>query len=102
MNPKPLFECHITIQPEDDASHIERIIESKGWSFSSIQNDPDLGKARFCYATRWFHTQDQAIGETIVMKDFLVSEQELSVVRMKVEQVVFDARLVAGAWRNMP
>lgn len=98
------FECHITIAPSNaDADNllvIKKIVEHRGWNFSMIQGDPDLGAGLRCYATRWFGDEDYAISVTHAIKDEFV-KKNLSVIRVKVEKVVHDARIVNGEWKEI-
>jgi hypothetical protein len=97
------FECHITIvdEPSIARTSVKKIVEELGgWKFSCIQGDPDLGAASFCYATRWFEDKQHAVTMTHMYKDQFVREG-LSVVRVKVEEVVHDSRMVNGEWKEI-
>jgi hypothetical protein len=99
------FECHITIVDslrlgDDHPSSVKRIVEKRGWKFSCIQGDPDFGTGSFCYATRWFDEEEQPVTMVHIFKDQFIKEG-LSVIRVKVERVVHDARLVNGEWKEM-
>jgi len=96
------FECHITIV-DDRAmalATVKRIVEDQKWKFSCITGDPDLGNTTFCYATRWFDEEQHAVTMTHMFKDRFVKEG-LSVVRLKVEKVVHDSRIVNGEWKEI-
>jgi hypothetical protein len=95
------FECHITVVPgiiKNDA--IKEIVEARGWKFSCIEGDPDLGAATYCYATRWFEEEQHAITMTHMFKDQFISDG-LFIIRAKVERVIQDCRLVAGVWKDV-
>jgi len=94
------FECHITINHDRPSSEIKRIVESFEWKFSCIEGDADLGNAMFCYATRWYEDRIFAIAMTHMFKDKFVGEG-LSVVRVKVEEVLHDSRIVNGQWKEI-
>jgi hypothetical protein len=79
---------------------IKRTIEERKWKFSQIAGDPDLGKATFCYGTRWFEDQDEAVNFTTTYKE-IFEMMHLSVVRVKVEQVIHDERLINGKWKQL-
>lgn len=99
MNKKN-FECHITIVPDRLKTTIREIVEARGWKFSCIEGDPDLGNSTFCYATRWFDEADHAVTMVHMFKDQFIKEG-LSVVRVKVEHIINDSRVVNGEWRRM-
>jgi hypothetical protein len=95
------FECHITITPGPlKLVDIQQIVQDQGWKFSCIQGDPDLGDSSFCYATRWFDDKQHAITTTHMFKDRF-EKLNLTIVRVKVEQVVHDSRIVNGQWKEI-
>src|SRR5690348_2491124 len=88
------YECHVTLL--GDPSTIKPCVERLRWRFSCIDGDPVLGDGIKCYATRHFHVRHGHSG--VQAQLFAAAEQlqawGLSVVRRKVELVVFDSRSV--------
>jgi hypothetical protein len=83
------FECHITMT--GDPLLIRPLVESVGWSFSCIQDDPQMGPGVFCYATQYFDSVDSAISETLATGETLADRGAL-VTRTKVEEIRYDSR----------
>ena len=98
-----VFECHITIADSLSHTHVnikQSVLDAK-WKFSCIDGDPLLGKQILYYATRWFEHRENAIIETNRQKDLFI-QHGLRVVRAKVEEVIYDARLIGGMWKEIP
>ncbi len=91
------FECHITIEiPADQQQHwiiegLKARVEAVGWSWSCIDGDPQLGERRRGYATHYYPDQDTAIEMTKAVGGVLAGKG-MNVVRMKVEEVIYDSR----------
>lgn len=92
------FECHITIQASaDEVEPLEKLIDTfPEWSFSRIAGDPVLGRSTFCYATAHFSRKELAMFQTVTMAALL--ESMFTVVRRKIEEVVWDSRKHQGVW----
>jgi hypothetical protein len=88
------FECHVTMT--GDPETIRPHVESRTWKFSCINGDPVLGAGVKCYATKLFNRRDGAefvVNELKHTADYL-TERGCTVIRRKVEQVIFDDRSV--------
>jgi hypothetical protein len=88
------YECHITIEPLNrDMDFIEGCVTSAKWRYSKIDGDPDLGIGTRCYATQLYHHKDTAIALTCMMAEYFQG-LGFTVIRSKVEQVIFDTNNV--------
>lgn len=89
------YECHITIlevmENLNTVSAIVRDVCRLGWSHSCIAGDPQLGEGTRHYATHYFADKAEAILETLETVKKLEGMSH-SVVRYKVEEVIFDSR----------
>jgi hypothetical protein len=78
-----------------DPKKISPHVNSVGWTFSSIDGDPDLGRGVKCYATRQFNSKLE-VNEVIFLlnhtADILI-EYGCEVLRKKIELVIYDERL---------
>ncbi len=86
------YECHVTLLGDPHA--IRPYVEAMKWKFSCIDGDPVLGDGIKCYATRHFHA---GLGQDHVLAQLLdtaasLAELGLSVLRRKVELVLYDDR----------
>lgn len=86
------YEAHITLL--DDRSLVRQAVETigNGWTFSCIDGDPVLGDKVHCYATNHF---DDASLAKLLTRDMAVtmSRWGVRVIRMKVEQIIWDVRV---------
>lgn len=97
------MECHVTVKcAASEVQHLQDLIESAGWSFSQITNDPLLGAHTFCYATNHYETLAHAIQYTLAMSEAL-QIAEFRVLRRKVEQIMMDERyhFEQEVWRTV-
>lgn len=88
------YECHITMcgNREEIKAKVKGCIE--GWKFSAIDGDPVLGAGVLCYATRHYNsrTKRDRVIEMMGMVSAVLREAGLTVIRQKVELVVFDTK----------
>lgn len=89
------YEVHITMDHVPDKLSLQVFLNSYNWSYSAIDGDPLLGPKVFHYATKHY---DPAVHDVIYVLQRteslieLLKQQGCSVVRHKVELVVFDSR----------
>ena len=92
-------EAHITIDPAMNSSlsksDLRCFVETNGWTFSSIENDPIYGDKIFYYATMTWKT----VAETCIRKEierFLNSARlnypRVYIKRAKAEVTIYDSR----------
>lgn len=87
---KEYYECHITLEPHPE---LEKSLPMP-WKFSQIDGDPVLGKKVLAYATRYYstaETKEFVIGDMAEIASILTSKG-FTVVRQKVELVVYDTK----------
>ena len=98
---KQYYECHITINSDGsgcegaEGDYYCKLVEDNGWIYSEINGDPDLGKGVKCYATRQFNVTKfgfDLVLESLTNMSFLLQENDVPVVREKVELVMYDKR----------
>lgn len=86
------FECHVTLL--GDPAVIRQEVERWKWKFSCIDGDATLGDGVKCYATMHYNARlDTALvrGNLFTIAQAL-EEAGLTVLRRKVELVIFDDR----------
>jgi hypothetical protein len=87
------YELHITMERTERGSS-QVAVEKRGWKFSCIAGDPDLGLGEREYAT-WHESSGH---EFIDVRDFLNAsanafrELGFKVVRRKIELVMYDTK----------
>jgi hypothetical protein len=89
-----LYECHITML--GDADQIEQVVNGTDWHFSKIDGDPVLGVGVKCYATKNYKKSEMSLDNCVSTMETVaesIKEQHIEVVRMKVEEIVYDRRL---------
>jgi hypothetical protein len=92
------YECHITINcPPADQAKLRDCIEESGWYFSSITGDPDMGLKTYAYATNHYQDEDKAITSMLNLA-YLLEQSGYIIQRRKVEQIVYDDRLIDSQW----
>lgn len=86
------YECHVTLLGA--AAAIRPHVEDLKWKFSSIDGDPVLGDGIKCYATRHFNARvpQQRVLDMLLTTAQRLAERGVTVVRRKVELVLFDDR----------
>ncbi len=91
---KKYYECHITF-----TGNMERIklrVEKTGWKFSCIDGDPTLGDGARAYATKHYNSRcklEKVVQEmNEVARNLTLFEQDIDVVRQKVELIVYDTK----------
>ena len=85
------IELHVTMTGDPVA--IKPVVENIGWKFSRIDGDPVLGLGVKCYATKQAKYKEDHFEEasrTVLMAGEALRNAGLTVVREKVEVVVFD------------
>lgn len=94
--PKNYYETHVTMTSGTATKeHLKSIVEAhKGWRFSAIEGDINLGDGVKFYATKQFNGRfgtDAVINYLRLMADVL-RNAGAHVIREKVEIVVYDTR----------
>lgn len=86
------YECHITLEGNPDT--IRPFVEREKWKFSAIDGDIALGDGLKCYATRHFHRKlpPEEVIEILNKVADRLEEAYLTVIRRKVELVIYDDR----------
>ena len=86
------YECHITMEGCRDK--LKHWVEGLNWKFSCIDGDITLGNGVKCYATRHFNGKlsEMAVLKTLQATANLLMAQGASVLRRKIERVIFDDR----------
>lgn len=86
------YECHITIEGERKA--VEEAVTATGWKFSAIDGDPSLGEGVKCYATMHYNNRIPVyeVIDTVNQAASNLRSRGITVVREKVEMVVYDTR----------
>lgn len=104
------YELHITLLGA--VSVVREMVEEIGWKFSSIEDDPVLGKGVRCYATTHLPLLNKWVGGRTAQEELVEGERLLKeriaqgaaaggggigsevgavrIVRSKIELVVFD------------
>lgn len=90
---KQYYECHITM--EGDPKVLRPIVEATKWKFSAIHDDIILGEGLKCYATMHYSVRKAeafVLGQLTYVAS-TIAKQGVSVLRRKVERVLFDDRI---------
>lgn len=101
------YECHLTIEEgsaiqgaplsryEWQNGAIRQAVEEIGWVYSAIANDIDLGPGTKHYATKHFHIDLEAgaVITALGVARQMLETARCHVVRAKVENVFYDARI---------
>ena len=97
MNVQTDYECRITV-PLRDAGKAEAVARKRSdyWATSQIDGDPVLGDAVHYYLTAHDHAFYSIFGRMKSLKAELV-EAGVEVLRLKIEQIVYDSRRAAGS-----
>jgi hypothetical protein len=88
---KQYYECHVTFTGDGDEPPSSK---PRGWKFSRIDGDPDLGAGVNCYLTRHYPVRlplARVVGE-LNRAARALSDLGYAVRRLKVELVVHDFR----------
>lgn len=85
------YETHITF-PGARWRKTRRLAKD-GWKFSRMKGDPVLGSKTFCYLTSYNDSYGEAIRLAHIQAS-LASKIGVMPLRIKVEQEVYDERLV--------
>jgi len=96
------YELHVTMQAEEDGrlksgirARVRRAVEECGWRFSVIDGDINLGDGLKMYATRQMNRRSVEEGVVALLHqtaDALATTPGVTVVRRKVERVIYDDR----------
>lgn len=90
---KNYYEAHVTFLGERERA--KRLVEHIGWKFSAIDGDSNLGEGVKLYATTQLNSkklsQQQAV-DRLVQAAGALEREGFSVLRRKVELVIFDDR----------
>lgn len=89
------YEVHITMEHVPDRLSLQVFLNSYNWSYSSIDGDPHLGPKIFHYATKHYDADIHDLRYVLQRTEDLITllqGQGCTVVRHKVELVVFDSR----------
>jgi hypothetical protein len=89
------YEVHITMDHVPDKLSTQVFLTSYNWSYSAIDGDPHLGPRVFHYATKHYDADVHDLRYVLQRTEDLIellTKQKCSVVRHKVELVVFDSR----------
>jgi len=89
---KQYYEAHVTMLGEP--SKVELLVKALGWKFSAIDGDDNPGDGIKCYATRQFNKRlgEGFVVDTLLLTATALQERGHTVLRRKVELVVFDDR----------
>jgi hypothetical protein len=84
------FEAHITC-PREQADAVRAIGALEGWTFSQIDGDPIMGAGVKCYLSAYSTHAVRLLAE---MRDVerSLALAGLTVLRTKVEQILFDSK----------
>ena len=92
-----MYECHVTVlKPsiEADRARMQAIASRLHWKTSEIDGDPVLGKKVFFYFTTHGQNYEELTSRMEDLRRTLESPGiDIAVVRMKIEDIVFDWRL---------
>lgn len=89
------YEVHITMSHVPDKLSLQILLNSYNWAFSAIDGDPHLGPHVFQYATKHYDADIHDLRYVLQRTEDLITllqDQGCTVVRHKVELVVFDSR----------
>lgn len=92
MSDRTYYEAHVTLIGRPAA--VEPLVRAARWKFSHIEGDEVFGAGLKCYATRQFKSsipREHILNELQGVADRLV-EQGCTVVRRKIELVLYDDR----------
>lgn len=89
------YEVHITMEHVPDKLSLQVFLNSYNWSYSAIDGDPHLGPKVFHYATKHYDADIHDLRYVLQRTEDLIvllQQNGATVVRHKVELVVFDSR----------
>jgi hypothetical protein len=89
------YEIHITMEHIPDKLSMQVFLNSYNWSYSAIDGDPHLGPKVFHYATKHYDADIHDLRYVLQRTEDLITllqQNGATVVRHKVELVVFDSR----------
>ena len=84
------FEAHITCD-RTDSDMVQQVGEATGWSFSTIDGDPIMGKKPYAYLTH-YSTDGHKLLEAGQMVVNILKAHKVISLRLKVEEIVFDSK----------
>lgn len=90
------YEAHITMEHVPDINNVKTYLASYAWHYSCISGDPDLGEHVFKYATKHFggNWSMDDVKEAVNSMAGELLTKGCSVVRRKIEMIVYDERTV--------
>ena len=89
------YEVHITMEHVPDKLSLQVFLNSYNWAYIAIDGDPHLGPKIFHDATKHYDADVHDLRYVLQRAEDLIAlltQQGCSVVRHKVELVVFDSR----------